>query len=164
MHGQYLAERVSDGQARVEGRKRVLEDKLDPTSKRCPCGCPVDRAPHDLDTAGSRFLEAYQQPGQGGLAAAALAHDPEGGPLLDRHPTSPQGAHWRSSPGGVFLDHVRGLDDQLAHSPGALQHAAYEPSSRSIRGGSSSAQRSTWNGQRARNGQPRSRRGGAGGG
>ena len=97
VNGQDFAQGRCDGEARVERRKGVLEDELYLAGKDPPARSPVDGSSHELDAARSGFLEAYQEPAQGGLTAAALADDTERGRCLqgDAHP--PQSPNGRPS-------------------------------------------------------------------
>jgi hypothetical protein len=62
---QDLAQSRRDREARVQGRKGILENELNLASEHAPAGCPVDRTAHELDAPRSWVLEAHQQPAKG---------------------------------------------------------------------------------------------------
>lgn len=74
-----LADDVPGPAARVQGGVRVLENELDPPPERGQgiAAQREDAFPVEQDVAGGGLHKAHDPPGHGGLAAAALADEPE---------------------------------------------------------------------------------------
>ena len=74
-----LADDVPGPAARVQGGVRVLENELDPPPERGQgvAAQGEDAFPVEQDVAGGGLHKAHDPPGYGGLAAAALADEPE---------------------------------------------------------------------------------------
>jgi hypothetical protein len=87
VHQQHLGQRPARGQPRVQRRERILGDQLQPPGQLRP---PVagQRPALQRDGPGGRLLQPDQQPGQGRLAAPALADHAQAAALLqgERHP------------------------------------------------------------------------------
>ena len=75
-----FAHDLGDRHARVERGQRVLEDRLQPAAHRQQPARPGvrDVVAVEADAPARRLDEAQRQPRQGGLAAAALADQPDG--------------------------------------------------------------------------------------
>ena len=80
-----LADDVADRHPRVERGVRVLQHDLDVAPQPAQLAWLEARhlAAEQLDRALGRGLQAHQQPAEGRLAAAGLAHDAEGLALVE---------------------------------------------------------------------------------
>ena len=122
-----------------------------------PSRPPSGRALEE-DLAGGRRVQPEQRPGQGGLAAAALAHQAEDlAPAdVEAHPVHrPQGrlAAGERAAAVELLDQVADLD-QSVHVAPILRQAAVWPGACSTDGGTSRAHSSAASGQRGWKAQP----------
>ncbi len=100
MHAQRFADDGVDCPARVERGKRVLEDHLRLAANGQPfvALCALHVMPGDVGVATGSRVQAQQRAPGGGLAAAALAHQPQRLAAVDLERNAVHGAYLARHP------------------------------------------------------------------
>ena len=152
VHHERFGDRVAHSEARVQGRPRILEHRLDPGAElaQLRAGERVDVAAVEEHAPGGRPLEAKQEARGRRLAAAGLADEAERLLASDREADAVDRLHVARRPGDEqapgdrkMLREVLDLDQRLAGDRSTLQHATSCAGPTGMVGGYSRRQRSS---------------------